>query len=245
MKRLQIGAALVLVALAAGTWASGALSAGGGATAKTKVRMKMHCDDGTCEKARALTSGSFTGRVRSGAAECVDGRTVKVIRKGVSPGPIDSVEAAANGKWTIESDDLLPGTYFAKTPKTTEGGTKCKPAKSKKWTLVFERRAPRAHKEEFESTITIKRTPSFVYHGKVLSDSDDCVKNRRVTLIAKESGSDAEFVVGHDRTDEKGRWSYQVIGNGYYATVKQKVVKRGDHEHTCLFDRSPTMPPRR
>jgi hypothetical protein len=105
--------------------------------------------------------------------------------------------------------------------------------------------AASAHNEKFESTITIKQTPSFVYKGKVLSDSDDCVKNRRVTLIAKEDGTDAEFVIGHDRTDEKGRWSYQVIGEGYYATVKKKVVKRGDHEHTCLFDRSPTTPPNR
>ena len=114
--------------------------AAGGETAKTKLRMKMQCDDGTCEKARALTSGSFTGKVRSSASDCVDGRTIKVIRKGVSPGPIDSVDAAANGKWALESDDLLPGTYLAKAGKSTEGGTKCKPAKSKKWTLEFNRR---------------------------------------------------------------------------------------------------------
>ena len=103
----------------------------------------------------------------------------------------------------------------------------------------------RAHNQEFETTITIKQTPSFVYKGKVISDSDDCVKNRRVTLFAKEAGSDAVFVIGHDRSDEKGKWSYQVIGDGYYAEAKERVVKRGDHKHTCLFDRSPTTPSNR
>ena len=110
----------------------------GGEAANTKLRMKMQCDFGTCEKTRALTPGSFRGRVRSSASECVDGRTIKVIRKGVSPGPIGSVDAGANGRWTLESEDLLPGTYLAKAAKTTKGGTKCQPAKSKKWTLEFD-----------------------------------------------------------------------------------------------------------
>ena len=102
----------------------------------------------------------------------------------------------------------------------------------------------RAHNQEFETTITIKESPPGNFKGKVKSDSDDCVKNRRVTLFAEESGG-AVFVIGHDRSDKKGNWNFQVIGEGYYAEAKERVIERGDHKHTCLFDRSPTTPFRR
>ncbi len=353
MNARWIGVAVVLAAcLIASSMGS---VASGGEKAGTKLRMKMVCKFGTCERAtRASTPAMFKGRVRSSNPDCVDGRKVKVVRKGgaPNPGPIGTTTATANGKWTLNESDALEGTYRAKTLRAPG----CKNGRSKKWTLNFARSAragqngikttvtindecpfdcrnykaqffgkvrsdesscerrrtvvllrkgkpgqgflkidqtksdrngnwevvrhdkpgftdymvkvkevrkallrclaatsdkeshdppERAHNEEFETTITIKKTPSSVYHGKVISDSNDCVKNRRVTLYAREAGSDAVFKIGHDRSDENGRWSFQIIGNGYYAEAKEKVVERGDHKHTCLFDRSPTTPPRR
>ncbi len=236
---------LLTFVLCAGLVATGAQAESGGKV-KTKVRMKMKCNDGTCERERrALTSGSFTGKVKSSADECVKGRTVKVIRRGVSPGPIDSVKAAANGKWTIESDDLLPGTYFAKAAKTSEGGMKCKAGKSKRWSLEFNRSPARAHKKEFKTTLTIRKTASNNFRGKVKSETGGCVKRRLVILYSQE-GSNPPNEIGRDRSDRKGKWKIpNLIGDGYYAETEEKIVKRGDHKHTCLFDRSPTTPFRR
>jgi hypothetical protein len=252
MNARWIGVAVALAACVIGGLTGGVAS--GGEKAKTKLKMTMTCKFGDCEKARrASTPADFSGKVKSKNSACVAGRQVKVIRKGgaPNPGPIGTTTANANGQWNLHEEGALEGTYKARTGKASG----CKTGKSKKWTLNFARgaragqttvaRAPRAHNQEFETTITIKRTPSFVYKGKVISDSDDCVKNRRVTLFAREDGTDAVFVIAHDRTDQKGRWSYQVVGDGYYAEAKERVVTRGDHKHTCLFDRSPTTPPRR
>jgi hypothetical protein len=106
-----------------------------GEKAPTKLRMKMECKFGTCEKARrANTPGTFKGRVRSSNPDCVDGREVKIVRKGgPAPGPVDSTEANESGRWQIERDDLLEGTYRAKTGRAPG----CKIGKSKKWTLAF------------------------------------------------------------------------------------------------------------
>jgi hypothetical protein len=104
------------------------------------------------------------------------------------------------------------------------------------------------HTENFDSTITIKQTGNDNFKGEVKSDSDDCVKGRRVTLFSKEGGAGgATFVVGHDRSDERGAWVVRPpitrrAGGGYSAGVEEKVVERGDHKHTCRFDESPKLP---
>jgi len=182
----------------------------------------------------------FKGRVKSDSDDCTKKRLVILYGQEVGEDPMEvgRVRSDKKGKWKFQ---FVGDHYYAEVnEKVIERG-------DHKHTCLFDRSPTtpfpmRAHNEEFESTITIKEGPPGNYKGKVISDSDDCMKNRRVTLIAKESGSDAEFVIGHDRTDKKGRWHYQVLGDGYYAEVKEKVVKRGDHKHTCLYDRSPTTP---
>ena len=100
-----------------------------------------------------------------------------------------------------------------------------------------------AHEKDFPTTLTIKDKDN-ILKGRVKSDSDDCTKKRLVIIYAQETGEDP-FEVGRDRSDEDGKWRFEFVGDGYYAEVGEKVIKRGDHKHTCLFDHSPTTPFRR
>lgn len=72
----------------------------------------------------------------------------------------------------------------------------------------------------FESKIRLTdRFPAF--HGKVKSDSDQCIANRKVRMFKEKPGADK--VLGKTRTDYAGKW--QVLkepGSGvYYAKVNQ------------------------
>ena len=97
-----------------------------------------------------------------------------------------------------------------------------------------------AHKKDFPTTLTIKDKGA-KFTGRVKSNSDDCSKKRLVILYGQEAGEEP-MEVGRVRSDKEGRWKFQFIGDHYYAEVEEKVIKRGDHKHTCLFDRSPTTP---
>ncbi len=72
----------------------------------------------------------------------------------------------------------------------------------------------------FESKIRLtERFPAF--HGKVKSDSDQCVANRKVRMFKQKPGADK--VLGKARTDSAGKW--QILrepGSGvYYAKVNE------------------------
>jgi hypothetical protein len=134
MNGRRLGVTLVLIACMAGGLNGGV--AAGGEKAKTKLRMKMTCMFGTCEKAsRASTPATFKGRVRSSNGDCVDGREVKVIRRGGAPNPglVGTTTANGSGRWELEEADALEGTYRAKTGRQSG----CKTGKSKRWTLDF------------------------------------------------------------------------------------------------------------
>ena len=72
----------------------------------------------------------------------------------------------------------------------------------------------------FDSKIRLKNAfPAF--HGKVKSDSDMCVANRKVRMFKEKKGEDK--LLGKDRTDVDGYWEVlQEPGSGvYYAKVNQ------------------------
>ena len=243
MNGRRIGLAVALAACVIAELTGGV--APGGEKTKTKVKTTVTINDECSFDCRNYTA-RFFGKVRADESSCERRRKVILLRKG-EPGEgfqkIGDTRSDRSGNWEMIRNDK-PGftDYMVKVKEVRKAQLRCLGATSDKESHDS---FARAHNQEFETTITIRQTPSFVYKGKVLSDSDDCMKNRRVTLFAREKGSDAVFVVGHDRSDGKGRWSVQIIGNGYYAEAKEKVVKRGDHKHTCLFDRSPTTPPSR
>jgi hypothetical protein len=87
----------------------------------------------------------------------------------------------------------------------------------------------------FESKIRLKNAfPAF--HGKVKSDSDLCVANRKVRLFKEKKGEDK--VLGKDRTDSGGYWEVlkDPKSGVYYAKVNQYA-----NESTglvCLPDKS-------
>lgn len=231
MKRTGMGIVLMLIVLSA---LGGAADAERGGKAKTKLSMKMHCDDGTCQRAKALTTGSFDGKVRSKEDSCVAGREVKVIRKGVSPGPIGSVEADSNGKWELEDDGLLPGKYFAKTGKAPG----CKTGKSKKWTLAFERKRA-GNPERFETALKIDHTCSgqpcraaprrlsiaIEFFGEVKSKSTACEAGRHIRIV----DTDFNMVVGKTETASDGSWEVDVDGqNDRTYVAKVHRVKHPD-----------------
>jgi hypothetical protein len=125
----------VLVCVTFGLSVGQATGQAEGGKVKTRITMKMKCDFGTCQRAkRASTPGSFSGKVRSADKDCVDGREVKVIRKGgPAPGPVGSTKAGKDGSWNLSDGGLLEGTYRAKTGKAPG----CKTGRSKKWTVTF------------------------------------------------------------------------------------------------------------
>ena len=140
MNGRRIGVGLTLAACAI-VWLGGGVATGGEKT-PTKLRMRMECKFGTCEKVqRASTPALFKGRVRSANADCVGGRQVKVIRRGGAPNPglVGKTTANGSGRWELEENDALEGTYRAKTGR--ESG--CKTGKSKRWSLAFDVRAAR------------------------------------------------------------------------------------------------------
>jgi hypothetical protein len=81
--------------------------------------------------------------------------------------------------------------------------------------------APAAARDmPFDSKIRLKNAfPAF--HGKVKSDGDMCVANRKVRMFKEKRGEDK--LLGKDRTDADGYWEVlQEPGSGvYYDKVNQ------------------------
>ena len=183
----------------------------------------------------------FFGKVRADKPTCERRRKVILLRKG-KPGEgfqkIGDTKSDGSGNWEMIRNDK-PGftDYMVKVKEVRKAMLRCLGATSDKESHDSFRRA---HNEEFEVTLTIKDKGA-KFKGRVRSDSDDCTKKRRVILYGQEAGEDP-MEVGRVRSDREGRWTFQFVGDHYYAEVEEKVIERGDHKHTCLFDRSPTTP---
>ncbi len=72
----------------------------------------------------------------------------------------------------------------------------------------------------FDSKIRLTERFPFA-HGKVKSDSPDCVYNRKIRLFKQKQGGDK--VLGKTRTDMDGKWTIEKTPKSgvYYAKVNQ------------------------
>lgn len=87
----------------------------------------------------------------------------------------------------------------------------------------------------FESKIKIGNGPP-AFHGKVKSDSPECIVNRKVRVFRVREGDDK--LLGKDRTDMDGKWEVLVNlkGGAYYAKVNEYA--RETPQLLCLSDRT-------
>ncbi len=68
----------------------------------------------------------------------------------------------------------------------------------------------------------IRLTDRFPFaHGKVKSDSDDCIANRKIRLFEEKKGED--LVLGKTRTGSDGKWTLEMdtYSGVFYAKVNQ------------------------
>lgn len=74
------------------------------------------------------------------------------------------------------------------------------------------------------------------FHGKVKSDSPDCIANRKVRLFKEKSGPDK--LLGKDRTDSAGEWEILKTPRPgvYYAKVNE--FGQETPQLVCLADKS-------
>jgi hypothetical protein len=98
-----------------------------------------------------------------------------------------------------------------------------------------------AHDKRFKTRVTIANPPLTArYEGDVISQKGSCVRYRTVEFWYDHEGMPDELVDTITATRE-GHWSYEFIGDAYYARVRRVVKKPGDHKHICKGDRSPTV----
>ncbi len=86
--------------------------------------------------------------------------------------------------------------------------------------VAFGAAAAPAQDMPFESKIRLTERAPFA-HGKVQSDSPDCIANRKIRLFKEKSGSDK--VIGKTRTGSDGKWTIMKTPKSgvYYAKVNQ------------------------
>ncbi len=98
-----------------------------------------------------------------------------------------------------------------------------------------------AHEKTFKSRVTIENPPLTArYEGDVFSGSRTCVRRRVVQFWYDYEGA-PDKLVSEIRSTRGGHWSYEFIGDAYYARVVRVVKRSGDHRHVCRGDRSPTI----
>ncbi len=67
----------------------------------------------------AVGANGFLGNVSSDTKKCIEGRTVKVLkRKNHRERPIARTTTRSNGNWAIPRKSVKPGTYLAKVLRT-------------------------------------------------------------------------------------------------------------------------------
>jgi hypothetical protein len=81
----------------------------------------------------------------------------------------------------------------------------------------------------FPTRVTIsKQAPAF--HGKVRSDTDDCVGDRKVKLMRRKRAGRPVRTLGTDRTEDNGRWAitepddFTLKSGIYFARAPRQIV---------------------
>jgi hypothetical protein len=86
----------------------------------------------------------------------------------------------------------------------------------------------------YESKIRLKNAAP-AYHGKVKSESEMCIANRKVRLF-KESRNGEDKVLGKDRTDSEGYW--EVLKDPKSGVYYAKVNRYEGSGYACLQAKS-------
>ena len=95
-----------------------------------------------------------------------------------------------------------------------------------------------AQSTSFKTSLTINfsNSGSDSFSGRVKSPKSACIRQRKVSVYRKRSGSDQK--IGADSSSASGRWRVKVGGNArrgdYYAKTKRATLSSG----TCQAARS-------
>ena len=96
------------------------------------------------------------------------------------------------------------------------------------------------------SKVSIANHHGLHFVGRVTSSNHACVEQRTVSLFRViENGPDQ--ALGHDTSDEEGRWSAEVSGfagismSHFYAKVKRRSEGTAGTIYVCQADRSRTI----
>jgi hypothetical protein len=95
------------------------------------------------------------------------------------------------------------------------------------------------------SQVTISRDLETAFHGRVLSPKPACRSDRTVKILRRVSGPDP--VMGHDRTDARGRWDLEISGFAgagmahFYAKVRRRAEGTAGTIFVCDPDISKTV----
>lgn len=94
----------------------------------------------------------------------------------------------------------------------------------------------------FPTKVTIsKQAPAF--HGKVRSDEQRCVKQRKVKLLRRKRAGRPAKLLGTDRTDGRGRWEvtepdeFTLKSGIYFARAPRKVLDATPMSVATVCDR--------
>ena len=93
--------------------------------------------------------------------------------------------------------------------------------------FTFTAVAPAGDAATFDTKLIMRQTaPAF--HGKVKSDSDLCVADRKVKLYRKKRAGRPKHLLGTDRSDENGKWAVLedqfTLKSGIYFAKTRKIL---------------------
>ena len=94
----------------------------------------------------------------------------------------------------------------------------------------------------FDTRLVMRETaPAF--HGKVKSDSDDCVADRKVKLLRRKRPGRPLRQLGTDRTSDRGRWAITepdefTLRSGIYFSRTPRAIVNTPLPTVCTKDRS-------
>lgn len=95
----------------------------------------------------------------------------------------------------------------------------------------------------FDTNLKI-RSSAPAFHGKVKSDSDLCVADRKVKLFRKRRPGRPVRLLGSDRSDDNGRWAvlepaeFTLTSGIYFAKTRRILDKSTPLPTFCTRDKS-------
>jgi hypothetical protein len=108
--------------------------------------------------------------------------------------------------------------------------------------FTFTAVAPAGDVATFNTHLIMRQTaPAF--HGRVKSDSDLCIDNRKVKLYRRKRAGRPKHLLGTDRSDSAGRWAVLedqfTLRSGIYFAITRRILDESTALPTfCERDKS-------